>query len=119
MATERTGAGCLAAILAFGLSAMSPAPSDGPVRLSTMNLHETGRQDLVGYPVYDRFGVEVGEVLSVEADHRGRTRILRLSLQEGGDVSLASYNVWIHDRRVLTHQARDLLKARATIAPEQ
>lgn len=116
MAMKHLGRGSFAAFLAFSLIGMSPSPPDEPLRLSAMRLSEAGRQSLLGYPVHDRFGVRAGEVVSVDADHRGRTRSIRIALDAGGGTKIASYNVWVDHHRVLTHQARDLLEAPATTA---
>lgn len=85
--------GLLAGALAIATGGMAMAPPDGPVRMS--NLKVSG---LAGFDVIDSGGVHVGEVISVDADRRGRARWVNVALDQGGETRLASFRGWLDAR---------------------
>lgn len=99
--------GLLAATLALATGGMASSPSNEPVRMSELRI-----EGLAGYPAYDRFGTPVGHVISVDADHKGRTRYVRIALDDGGEVRVASFNAWLDGDAIRTGVAADLLAAR-------
>jgi len=78
------------AVLAVAVAAQLPdaVASDmrGPANMSTLHV-----QGLTGYPVYDASGESIGEVVEVETDAAGRTRYVRLELDDGREARLSAF----------------------------
>ena len=98
--------GLLAGMLAVATGGMALAPPEGPVRMSNLKVSGLG-----GFDVVDSGGVHVGEVISVEADRRGRARWINLSLDQGGEAKLASFRAWLDggERKIVLQLPEDIV----------
>lgn len=68
---------------------------------------------LAGTLVTDRTGQTIGEVIRVEADHRGRTRYVNVVLDSGAPVRIAAFNMWLSADGVRSQLDADLIARRA------
>jgi hypothetical protein len=105
----------LAALVVLTAGGMTLGVPDHPVRMS--GLHVKG---LIGLAVVDRAGGNVGEVLEVETDRKGRTRWLDIALDAGGEARVASFRAFLDSprRRITLTLSEDLLISRADAATE-
>lgn len=101
-------ASLLAALVASG--GMTIGPPDHPVRMSGLRV-----AGLAGYEVLDRSGERVGRIIKVEADSLGRTRWLRIALDEGGEAKVASFRADLDqiNKLISLRLAEDILLARS------
>lgn len=83
---------------------------DGPVRMSGLKV-----SGLSGYEVLDSVGARVGEVIRVDADYKGRTRYVRVALDQGGEVRMAAFRAYLDkpNRQVEMILPADLIIAEA------
>jgi hypothetical protein len=102
--------GGVAAIAALATAAMTlPRDSEAPaVRMSGLKVH-----GLAGYSVHDATGAEIGDVIAVDADHKGRTRYVRVALDSGETVRVAAFLAFLDsaDQRIDLYLPVDLVLA--------
>lgn len=110
--------GGLAALAALATGGMVTAPPEGPLRMSNMKIAEAASGGLAGFQVLDEKGARVGEVMGVTSNEDGQARWLRVELDAGGEVTLASFRAWLDARKqtVTLQLPEDLVIRRA--APE-
>ena len=86
------------------------AARDVPVRMSALRL-----EGLAGLPVRASEGGAIGRIIRVTADSEGRTRYLRIALNDGGEATVASFRAWLDaDRQGIGLMLpEDLLLSRA------
>ncbi|MDZ4759543.1 MAG: hypothetical protein SGJ21_00535 [Alphaproteobacteria bacterium] len=106
--------GLAAASLALATAAMTTVPhnpNSEPEYMSGLKV-----EGLAGYDVVDLRGLPVGEVIHVQADHKGRTRYVRISLDGGGEARIAAFRASLNadQRRIGLHLPRDLVLAEAS-----
>lgn len=70
---------------------------------------------LSGYEVLDSAGARVGEVIRVDADYKGRTRYVRVALDQGGEARVAAFRAYLDraNRQVDMILPADLIIAEA------
>src|SRR5690349_15226538 len=104
------GTSAIAGLLALATGGMSMAPPEGPVRMSALRV-----EGLSGLPVRASEGQAVGHIVSVTADDEGRTRYLRIALDDGGEATVASFRAWLDadGQGIALMLPEDLLLARA------
>jgi|SRR6185503_18938603 len=104
------GTSAIAGLLALATGGMSMAPPDSPVRMSALRV-----EGLSGLPVRASEGKAVGRVVTVTVDSEGRTRYLRIALDEGGEATVASFRAWLDadGQGIALMLPEDLLLARA------
>ncbi|MDP3740046.1 MAG: hypothetical protein Q8R02_21865 [Hyphomonadaceae bacterium] len=85
----------LVALAALATGGMSSAAPDRPLQMSNLRITSGG---IAGYEVVDVEGARVGEIVQVNTDDRGRARWLRVALDDGGEVTLASFRAMLDSR---------------------
>jgi hypothetical protein len=102
-------AGGAIAVVAFLAGGMAPAPQEWPARLNGLHV-----QGFSGYPVFDVSGVQVGQVISIDADAKGRTRHVRISLIGAGELSVPAFRAYLNvpNHEVSMTLPADILYAR-------
>jgi hypothetical protein len=100
----------LLVLAALATGGMSAAPFQEPLRMSNLKV-----QGLAGFEVVDVKGVRIGEIIQIDTDDRGRARWLRVDLDAGGEIRLASFRATLDARRetIMLQLPEDIVVRRA------
>lgn len=90
--------GGLVALAALATGGMSAAAPDSPVQMSNLRIASIATNGISGYEVVDVEGDRVGEVVQVTTDDGGQARWLRVALDDGGEVTVASFRAMLDAR---------------------
>lgn len=81
------------ASLAMAVATQLPAPKDSePSTMSGLRV-----DGLAGYSVHDAVGLRIGEISDIETDHEGRTRYLRIRLDDGREARLSAFRAHLDE----------------------
>jgi sporulation protein YlmC with PRC-barrel domain len=78
--------------------AMTPGAVSGASSHKQQHMSALKVSGLVGYVVRDSDGREVGRVVDVQTDDKGRTRYVRAALNGGEDVRIAAFRAQLDSR---------------------